>query len=110
MNAVTNTSAPVRATAAPWTNAPDSSATRVAEWPTYFGFNWTKPTVRMWLTSSSKRQVTATAVIETSASSTGESELGRRLRAIRAQIVASGERLLDWDELEQELAERRGER
>jgi hypothetical protein len=36
-------------------------------------------------------------------------ELGRRLRALREQIVASGERLLDWDELEQEIAERRGE-
>ena len=35
--------------------------------------------------------------------------LGRRLWEIRAQIVASGERLLSWEEVEQELAERRGE-
>ena len=39
-----------------------------------------------------------------------ESELGRRLRAQRAEIVASGARLLDWNEIEDEVAERRGER
>lgn len=38
------------------------------------------------------------------------SELGRQLRALRAKIVASGAPLLDWDELEQEVAARRGER
>jgi hypothetical protein len=36
--------------------------------------------------------------------------LGRRLRELRAQVIAAGEPLLDWDELRQELAERRGER
>ncbi len=36
--------------------------------------------------------------------------LGRRLREIRERIVASGERLLSWDEVERELAARRGER
>jgi hypothetical protein len=36
--------------------------------------------------------------------------LVRRLWEIRSQIVASGEPLLDWDDLESELAERRGER
>ncbi|MFL6193025.1 MAG: hypothetical protein ACJ75H_02545 [Thermoanaerobaculia bacterium] len=36
--------------------------------------------------------------------------LGRQLWEIRQRIVASGERLLDWDELEREVAERRGER
>lgn len=36
--------------------------------------------------------------------------LGRRLWEIRKQIVASGAPLLDWDDLEREVAERRGER
>jgi hypothetical protein len=35
--------------------------------------------------------------------------LGRRLMSIRAKIVASGEPLLNWQEIEQEVAERRGE-
>jgi len=34
--------------------------------------------------------------------------LGRRLWRIRKRIVASGERLLSWDEVERELRERRG--
>ena len=34
--------------------------------------------------------------------------LGRRLRELRKRIVASGEPLLDWDDLEREIAERRG--
>lgn len=33
-----------------------------------------------------------------------------QLDALRAQIVASGEPLLDWDEVSAEVAERRGER
>jgi len=33
--------------------------------------------------------------------------LGRRLAAIRAKIVASGEPLLDFDEVEREVSERR---
>ncbi len=33
-----------------------------------------------------------------------------QLEALRAQIVASGEPLLDWDEVSAEVAERRGER
>lgn len=36
------------------------------------------------------------------------SPLGQKLREIRRRIVASGEPLLSWDELEKELAERRG--
>jgi hypothetical protein len=36
--------------------------------------------------------------------------LVRRLWRIRSQILASGEPLLDWEELESELAERRGEK
>jgi hypothetical protein len=39
-----------------------------------------------------------------------ERTLGERLRTLRAQIIRSGEPLLDWDQLEEELAERRGER
>ena len=35
--------------------------------------------------------------------------LGERLWAIRQRIVASGEPLLSWEDLERELAERRGE-
>jgi hypothetical protein len=34
--------------------------------------------------------------------------LGRRLMELRAQIVASGEHLLDWDDVSREVAERRG--
>lgn len=36
--------------------------------------------------------------------------LGRRLEELRTQIVSSGTRLLSWDEVEREVAERRGER
>jgi hypothetical protein len=35
--------------------------------------------------------------------------LGKRLWAIRKKIVASGEPLLGWDEIEKEVAARRGE-
>lgn len=41
---------------------------------------------------------------------TPRTALGRRLWEIRSRIVASGEPLLDWDGIEGELAERRGER
>lgn len=34
--------------------------------------------------------------------------LGAKLREIRARALASGQRLLSWDEIEQEIAERRG--
>lgn len=36
--------------------------------------------------------------------------LGQRLRELRAQIRASGVPLLSWEEIDRELAERRGER
>jgi len=36
--------------------------------------------------------------------------LGRRLWEIRQRVVKSGEPLLDWDDLEREVAERRGEK
>lgn len=39
---------------------------------------------------------------------TPRTELGKTLAALRAEIVASGERMLDDDELEREVAERRG--
>jgi len=35
--------------------------------------------------------------------------LGKRLLKIRKRIVASGEPLLSWNEIEREVAERRGE-
>ena len=36
-------------------------------------------------------------------------ELGQRLREIRQRIKATGQQLLDWDALDRELLERRGE-
>ena len=39
-----------------------------------------------------------------------KTSLGERLLAIREKIVASGETLLDRDEIEKEIAARRGER
>jgi len=35
--------------------------------------------------------------------------LGKRLLEIRAKIIRSGEKLLDWDDLEKEIANRRGD-
>jgi hypothetical protein len=35
--------------------------------------------------------------------------LGRRLQSLRQQIVRSGVPLLDWEDLDKELADRRGE-
>jgi hypothetical protein len=37
-----------------------------------------------------------------------KSQFGKRLRQIRAEIVSSGEYLLTQDELEKEIANRRG--
>jgi hypothetical protein len=39
----------------------------------------------------------------------GRTILGKQLLRIREQIVASGEPLLSWEEIEREVAERRGE-
>jgi hypothetical protein len=36
--------------------------------------------------------------------------LGRRLWELRQRIIDSGERLLDWEEIDREIASRRGER
>ncbi len=38
-----------------------------------------------------------------------KTSLGRRLWEIRSRLVASGEPLLGWEEVEQEITERRGE-
>jgi len=38
-----------------------------------------------------------------------QTALGKRLRELRLAIVASGVKLLNWNELEREIAERRGE-
>lgn len=43
-----------------------------------------------------------------SCSYTPKTLLGKRLLEIRSKILASGERVLDWDEIEKEVAERRG--
>ncbi|MDB9375267.1 DUF2281 domain-containing protein [Nodularia sphaerocarpa] len=40
--------------------------------------------------------------------SVNKTPLGERLRQIRSRIVASGKQLLDEDEIEKELASRRG--
>lgn len=42
------------------------------------------------------------------ASYTPKTSLGKRLQEIRAEIVSSGEMLLDWEGIEREKAERRG--
>lgn len=36
--------------------------------------------------------------------------LGQKLMVLRRQIARSGEPLLDWEDLDREIAERRGER
>jgi len=40
---------------------------------------------------------------------TPRTALGKKLREIRAEIVASGTPLLSWSEVEREVAERRGD-
>jgi hypothetical protein len=42
--------------------------------------------------------------------STPRTPLGRRLREIREKIVASGVPLLTWEQIEEDLLERRGSR
>lgn len=39
---------------------------------------------------------------------TPKTSLGKRLLKLRAKIMASGERVLDWEEIEKEVANRRG--
>jgi len=50
-----------------------------------------------------------TTVIQTEATRQFRTPLGQRLWEIRSRLIASGELLLDWEEIEQEVAERRGE-
>ena len=46
---------------------------------------------------------------ETLIPSRSRTVLGKRLLEIRARIIHSGEKLLNWDDLEKEIAERRGD-
>jgi len=46
--------------------------------------------------------------IDTDPAKSGESSLGKRLRALRRRVVNSGEVLLDWDGVANEVIERRG--
>lgn len=50
-----------------------------------------------------------TSVIQPESSRKFRTPLGRRLWEIRSRIVASGEPLLGWEEIEREVSERRGE-
>jgi hypothetical protein len=47
--------------------------------------------------------------VEAAPPGVARTRLGEQLLQIRAQIVASGEPLLSWQEIEREVAERRGE-
>jgi prevent-host-death family protein len=62
-----------------------------------------KPQVVMLSMAEYKRLLSANTV------EVGQTPLGRKLSRIRQQIVATGEPLLDWDEVNREVAERRGE-
>ena len=57
--------------------------------------------------TSSRFSVEESAPIIQESFQPARSTLGRRLRDIRAKIVASGEPLLDWDGLKSEKAARR---
>ena len=64
-------------------------------------------------TSSTEADLAAEAIYRTRrtwqvASRQSISPLGQRLLAIRARVVASGEPLLNWDDLEREIRKRRG--
>ena len=50
-----------------------------------------------------------TAAAHTASSFEGKTSLGQRLWKIRSRLIAAGEPLLGWEEIEQEIAERRGE-
>ena len=53
---------------------------------------------------------TGARVVEKALDFEARTELGRKLMLLRKEIERSGEPLLDWDDLEREIAERRGER
>jgi hypothetical protein len=65
-----------------------------------------------WRILPSDRQQEVLALVDRLAmpSPHTDSPLGEKLRAIRSRIVESGIPLLNDDELEREIAERRGER
>jgi hypothetical protein len=42
--------------------------------------------------------------------SAARTKLGRKLLALRKKIIESGDPLLDWDEVDEEVATRRGQR
>jgi len=60
--------------------------------------------------SPEERRRLAQHLVDPAATPRPEQSLGERLRAIRAQIVASGAPLLDEAARQAELADRRGER
>jgi prevent-host-death family protein len=62
-----------------------------------------KPQVVMLSIAEYERLLSANTV------EVGQTPLGRKLSRIRQQIVATGEPLLGWDEVNREVAERRGE-
>lgn len=57
-----------------------------------------------------EQYVTTLVPAEPLADGRSRTPLGARLRALRDEVSASGEPLLDWEDLRRELAERRGER
>jgi hypothetical protein len=60
-------------------------------------------------TNPRRAKVKPAAVTPAFNPSAPRTELGRELMARRAEIVASGEPLLDWDGAAREIAERRGD-
>lgn len=52
---------------------------------------------------------TENQTLQTGSTFKPQTPLGKRLWSIRKRIVASGETLLEWDEIEKEVAARRGE-
>jgi len=62
------------------------------------------------MTATPKRNMIVPSMRETPLDLKPRTELGRRLMEIRQSAIDSGEPLLDWEDLEREIAERRGER
>jgi hypothetical protein len=63
-----------------------------------------------WRTLTPDKQAEALAFVDRLSRPNTDSPLGQKLRAIRRQIVESGIPLLSDAELEQEIADRRGDR
>lgn len=107
MNTVTSERAPTLEAAYLWPQSQEDSSARLAKWYLMTLVEFESADTR------AGRSLTATARHTPPKSAEPRvptSDLGRRLRQLRAQIVASGAPLLDWQELEYEVAERRGER